>query len=561
MELSLVAHAHVPLSAEENDLINRSSKKIKNGEDSSYEKDWPKLGLEGGKPWGLGCSFVEKLQGVSQEDRVEEKKGGKEKIQRELRRPESGSRFGVLVEEGSGGDGVPSEAGLIVVHDVAIEKSAPRTKSVQTSRDKKGETKKKLRKDYGQIGESNEQKSIRQVTRKEKRSRYSTKGEEKGFVVLHLKNGEIGMCADNDSVESSLKIKDPLDVNQALEGALDSELDFPPVWACEKGGLGNLSRLQGKFWSGPSNLDPDLSMGSSVKGVGGEAVGSSGPGAVNKRLLRNLRSVWKGTPPDLLFIVESIGDSKSKFSCFLSIGYDGLAVIPCVGRSGGIVAAWRSEKIEVNVVLSNRQFFHMKCTAVGAPEFFLTVVYVVPSPSMKQALWLDLRNIALSMSSPWVVVGDFNDIALSTKRTGGFDLNFSRMRIFQERIQDCMLSELGSAGPKFTWRGPKLVNRPRLFQRPAASHHNLINLKQKPTRLERTTEQSFKRYNQPHLPTEAMQYDVGDSFGWNTPPNQIFYSDWARPKTFFAGDSLGVYLLYQTSFHSFAYQQTLSFIL
>ncbi|KAK4257411.1 hypothetical protein QN277_007004 [Acacia crassicarpa] len=38
--------------------------------------------------------------------------------------------------------------------------------------------------------------------------------------------------------------------------------------------------------------------------------------------------------------------------------------------------------------------------------------------------------------------------------------------------------------------------------------------------------------------TEAMQYDVGDSFGWTTPPNQTFYSDWARPKTFLAGDSL-----------------------
>ncbi|XP_028753912.1 stellacyanin-like [Neltuma alba] len=38
--------------------------------------------------------------------------------------------------------------------------------------------------------------------------------------------------------------------------------------------------------------------------------------------------------------------------------------------------------------------------------------------------------------------------------------------------------------------------------------------------------------------TEARQYHVGDSFGWNTPPNQTFYSDWASSKTFFVGDSL-----------------------
>ncbi|XP_054820415.1 umecyanin-like [Prosopis cineraria] len=38
--------------------------------------------------------------------------------------------------------------------------------------------------------------------------------------------------------------------------------------------------------------------------------------------------------------------------------------------------------------------------------------------------------------------------------------------------------------------------------------------------------------------TEATEYNVGGSFGWNTPPNQTFYSDWASSKTFFVGDSL-----------------------
>ncbi|KAK4257412.1 hypothetical protein QN277_007005 [Acacia crassicarpa] len=49
--------------------------------------------------------------------------------------------------------------------------------------------------------------------------------------------------------------------------------------------------------------------------------------------------------------------------------------------------------------------------------------------------------------------------------------------------------------------------------------------------------------------TEATEYNVGGSFGWNIPPNQTFYSDWATSKRFFVGDSLVFNL---TEYQSFA---------
>ncbi|CAJ1975538.1 unnamed protein product [Sphenostylis stenocarpa] len=38
--------------------------------------------------------------------------------------------------------------------------------------------------------------------------------------------------------------------------------------------------------------------------------------------------------------------------------------------------------------------------------------------------------------------------------------------------------------------------------------------------------------------SEAADYTVGDSFGWNVPTNESFYIDWASNKTFFVGDNL-----------------------
>ncbi|KAI9108875.1 hypothetical protein K1719_020180 [Acacia pycnantha] len=68
MELSLLTTTKVPLSKEENDLLNRSAKKIKNGEDN----EWPKLGTEGMNKKVPGTSFVEKLKGTSQDESMVE---------------------------------------------------------------------------------------------------------------------------------------------------------------------------------------------------------------------------------------------------------------------------------------------------------------------------------------------------------------------------------------------------------------------------------------------------------------------------------------------------------
>ncbi|KAI9081832.1 hypothetical protein K1719_036094 [Acacia pycnantha] len=59
---------HHPPSSEEDDLLNRSSKKIKNVDGKSYEELWPKLGVEAPKMWTSGQSFAEKLKGINGQD-------------------------------------------------------------------------------------------------------------------------------------------------------------------------------------------------------------------------------------------------------------------------------------------------------------------------------------------------------------------------------------------------------------------------------------------------------------------------------------------------------------
>ncbi|KAI9113357.1 hypothetical protein K1719_015882 [Acacia pycnantha] len=162
---------------------------------------------------------------------------------------------------------------------------------------------------------------------------------------------------------------------------------------------------------------------------------------------------WRNSFPDLIVLVETKNETDSLSSCLASSGFDGSAFIPSVGRSGGLFAAWNSDRIGVVVSYSNRQYFHLRCSIVGKPEFFITALYAVPSPIFKEALWNDLRGFAGSISSQWIIVGDFNDIASTTERVGGAEINFSRLNAFQHKILECNLTDLGASGPRFTWRG------------------------------------------------------------------------------------------------------------
>ncbi|KAK4280920.1 hypothetical protein QN277_012472 [Acacia crassicarpa] len=73
--------------------------------------------------------------------------------------------------------------------------------------------------------------------------------------------------------------------------------------------------------------------------------------------------------------------------------------------------------------------------------------------------------MASSISLPSVTIGDFNDIGSSTEKVGGLYGNEARIKLFNDRLQRCALSDMGYRGPKFTWRGPKLMGCRRLYER------------------------------------------------------------------------------------------------
>nr|KYP39451.1 Putative ribonuclease H protein At1g65750 family [Cajanus cajan] len=98
----------------------------------------------------------------------------------------------------------------------------------------------------------------------------------------------------------------------------------------------------------------------------------------------------------------------------------------------------------------------------GSKSWVCTAVYANPRVELRQRVWAHLRELGGRITLPWLVLGDFNEIMLSTECRGG---RFSMVGVsqFLEVLNDCNLLDMGAKGLRFTWyrnqRGVVLAKR------------------------------------------------------------------------------------------------------
>jgi hypothetical protein len=108
---------------------------------------------------------------------------------------------------------------------------------------------------------------------------------------------------------------------------------------------------------------------------------------------------------------------------------------------------------------------HLRIKYPNEGWWFLTPVYASPNKNTRSLLWEELKKIALPMNDPWLLAGDFNDIACAEEKRGGVIASSRKCSIFRDRINTCSLIDIGAMGPKFTWRGPVYHGGQRIFER------------------------------------------------------------------------------------------------
>ncbi|XP_058762932.1 uncharacterized protein LOC131636306 [Vicia villosa] len=103
--------------------------------------------------------------------------------------------------------------------------------------------------------------------------------------------------------------------------------------------------------------------------------------------------------------------------------------------------------------------------SANGTDWRFTSVYASPSEQRRRVLWEALHTTGRNNNMPWIVAGDFNDIADAGEKKGGAAISHRRCASFRKNMEDCKLYDMGSSGPKFTWRGGIYHGGHRIYER------------------------------------------------------------------------------------------------
>ncbi|GMI72452.1 hypothetical protein HRI_000914500 [Hibiscus trionum] len=138
------------------------------------------------------------------------------------------------------------------------------------------------------------------------------------------------------------------------------------------------------------------------------------------------------------------------------LGYSQGFDVSANGSCGGLSIGWTRD---VSVSIRSFSIFHIDADiSVDSPPstWRFTGFYGNPVESLREDSWNLLRSLSENQNLPWLVMGDFNEILLSSEKEGGRLRPNRNMEAFRSALEDCGLMDLGFTGHWYTWEKGRL---------------------------------------------------------------------------------------------------------
>ncbi|XP_057453246.1 uncharacterized protein LOC130745123 [Lotus japonicus] len=173
-------------------------------------------------------------------------------------------------------------------------------------------------------------------------------------------------------------------------------------------------------------------------------------GAVHEYGKLFIKELIRSKKPDIVLLYEIRCQFAQVSHYWNSLGFFPAFVSEAIGFSGGI---W--VMIRTNFGLSTR-LIHMHGQAITFElwkdnlSWVCNAIYASPIPEQREILWQHLTQLRESISIPWLLVGDMNEVLQPSEVRGG-DFIPSRAHRFASVLDKCRLIDLGLVGGNYMW--------------------------------------------------------------------------------------------------------------
>jgi exonuclease III len=165
--------------------------------------------------------------------------------------------------------------------------------------------------------------------------------------------------------------------------------------------------------------------------------------------IRALLDVISRRIPDVIFLLETHLDLFPAEMLRRQLKMDFKEVVCSDGRSGGLILFWK-QTVTLTVRDRTKNFIDVIIGIGQENAWRFTGMYGEPRWENKHLTWERLRELNQFGDSPWLVMGDLNDILYPFEKEGGRPRPNRCMKAFRDCLEDCHLMDVGYTGDKFT---------------------------------------------------------------------------------------------------------------
>lgn len=174
-------------------------------------------------------------------------------------------------------------------------------------------------------------------------------------------------------------------------------------------------------------------------------------GANRNLFMDHAKEVIANQHPDIFIFLETKSDDSRAREVMMELHFHDYRVVRPMATRGGIWIFWKNT---IDIVLFDAEsnylhaLFHFKNLGKGG---LITAMHAPSTPVVRNKFWNHMRTDMPLPNTPWLVLGDMNEVVSQSEKMGGRPVRSNQGRGLIDFMDDAGLVDIGYNGCPYTW--------------------------------------------------------------------------------------------------------------
>ncbi|KAL2936222.1 Exodeoxyribonuclease III [Bienertia sinuspersici] len=175
-------------------------------------------------------------------------------------------------------------------------------------------------------------------------------------------------------------------------------------------------------------------------------------GACSDKFMRHAWDIIQKHKPSIIIFLETKCDERRGLQVKQRLSFTDYKVMNPRGKRRGIWLLWKPPVDLILFTDNDANYFHgLFRFSPTSPEVLLTGIHAPSTSTPKSRLWRDMQDSLPPPTTPWMIVGDLNEVTSQSEKHDGRKFRQGQCHDFTNFQDNAGMIDLGFQGNPFTW--------------------------------------------------------------------------------------------------------------